>query len=65
MWHSHDFNGRFEINQDGTSHNVMLLRYLAGHRLIDCRESKVMEWNMLKTKISVEIHSKCEHFLCE
>ena len=31
MWHSHDFNGRSEINQDGSSHNVMLRHYLAGY----------------------------------
>ena len=30
MWHSHDFNGRSETNQDVTSHNVKLRYYLAG-----------------------------------
>ena len=30
MRHSHDINGRSEINQDGTSHNIVLHQYLAG-----------------------------------
>ena len=30
IWHSHDFSGRLETNEDVTSHNVTLRSYLAG-----------------------------------
>ena len=32
MWHSYNFNGKSEINQDVMLYDIMLRRYLAGVR---------------------------------